>query len=115
VPNDCTLQDLGISEFLVSGRIGILNSDFGDKVIPVEGVGRKDESCKPNVSIAGFGVDAEEKGSCAGEMLGRETELELDPDSVIGNPRSAKVFKAFPKSPSFLNFNWIRRTWNGIC
>jgi hypothetical protein len=54
--------------------------------------------------------EADEKGNCAGEMLGRVIEVELVPDSVIGNPRSVKIFTALLKSVSILNFSWILRT-----
>jgi hypothetical protein len=54
--------------------------------------------------------EAEEKGNSAGEMLGRVTEVELVHDSVIGNPRSVKIFTALLKSVSIPNFSWILRT-----
>lgn len=53
---------------------------------------------------------AEDKGNCAGNMLGRVIEVELVPDSVIGNPRSVRMFTALLKSVSILNFSWILRT-----
>ena len=49
--------------------------------------------------------EAEEKGNCAGELLGRVIEVELVPDSVIGNPRSVKILTALLKSVSILNFS----------
>lgn len=64
VEKDCGLQGLGVSEILVSGRIGILNSDFGDRV------GRVDESCTLDASMAGLGIAVEDICNCAGEMLG---------------------------------------------
>lgn len=54
--------------------------------------------------------EAEEKGNRAGEMLGRVIEVEPVPDSVIGNPRSVKIFTALLKSVSIPNFSWILRT-----
>jgi hypothetical protein len=105
VANDSTLLGLGVSEFLVSGRMGILKSDLRDKFPVVGPDGCVDESWKPEASMAGFGIDIDEKGNCTGGMLGREMEEELDPDSVIGNPRSVSIVKAFLKSVSFLNFN----------
>ena len=105
VANDCTLLGLVVSEFLVSGRIGILKSGLGDKFPALGRCCRVDKSWKLDASMAGLGVEVDEKGNCAGEILGRQMEVEFDPDSVIGNPRSVNILKACLKSASFLNFN----------
>jgi hypothetical protein len=85
--------------------MGILKSDLGDE-FAVEGrEGRVDERGKVDPSKAGLGVDVEENGEGAGEMVGREAEAAMGPDSVIGNPKSFKISRALLKSPSFRNFS----------
>lgn len=85
--------------------MGTLKDDFGDKSAVGSKVGRVDGRGKVDPFKAGRGIDAEENDEGTGEMFGREAEAAVGPDSVIGNPKSFKIFMALLKSSSFRNFS----------
>jgi hypothetical protein len=89
--------------------MGILKPDSGEEFL----AGLNEPSVRrreASVSDRGPGCSVEkedtgENSEGAGETLGRDLEVVLIVVSVIGNPRSLKMLRAFVKSGAFLNLS----------
>jgi len=120
--NEGTLDGLGTPDMEESGLAGILNSDLvGEACITgrAELVSNRDCSCCNNgvgfdgIIVFELAVEVVENIEGAGEIVNGRLKGTIavllgtlgGVDSVIGKPSSIRMFHAFAKSASFLNFS----------